>query len=394
MADGTRPTNVFERRIEALRAAMRGAGWDGALLTPSGDMEFITGLPRPGCEPTESHKYGDYLQGVLVTPDHLVVLIPYLAHLGIDPQLETRPWLQQELIHLPDGVDEPEDGFRPFAAYLPPTATLGLPKHAMAMTAVRLARRFPGFRFACTEELVAPLRMVKEPEDLEAMRRSALAADDVFAKVVEQLSLGIPEADVYRELDRQMRLAGVDGLSFQTSLMSGSREEPFRFGRASGGARGRLLTAGSVLAFDYGFLLDGWCSDFGRTVYFGEPTAEMREAHYLVAESQRRAMEAMVGGAVTAAEVDAVARGFLAEAGRDQEFIHRLGHSIGMDVHEHPFLCYSDQTVLRDGMTFTVEPSLYVGGDYIVRVEDVVLVTPEGGRSLNVTPTFEMTIVR
>jgi Xaa-Pro aminopeptidase len=385
--------NVFERRIETLRGAMGEASVDAVLLTPSGDMTFITGLPRPGREPTESHKYGDYLQGVLITADRVVTIVPYLAHLGVDVQLETRPWLAAEVIHLPDGVDEPDEGYRPFAAYLPANAVVGLPKHALAMTALRIGRRFPGFRFVCTEDLVSPMRMVKDPEDLEAMRRSCLAADLAFTEVVKHLHPGVWEAEVYRELDWQMRLIGADGTSFGTALMSGSADEPFRFGRGGGGPMGRQLSEGCVLAFDYGFLMDGWCSDFGRTVYFGEPTAEMREAHFLVAEAQRRAMEVMVGGAVTCAEVDAAARDFLTEAGRGHEFIHRLGHSIGMDVHEHPFLCYSDQTLLRNGMTFTVEPSLYAGGDYIVRVEDVVVVAADGGRSLNVTPTFEMTVV-
>ncbi len=190
-----------------------------------------------------------------------------------------------------------------------------------------------------------------------------------------------------------MRLLGADGTSFNTSLLSGRPGLCSGFAAPAGDPLGRELTEGWVLAFDFGFVCDGWCSDFGRTVYFGEPTEEMREAHYLVAEAQRRGMEAMRGGRVTAADVDAAARDFLAEAGRGPQFIHRLGHGIGVDVHEHPFLCNTDHTVLRDGMTFTVEPSLWVNREYFVRVEDVVVVTPDGGVSLNVTPTFEMTVI-
>ena len=160
------------------------------------------------------------------------------------------------------------------------------------LTRVRLGRRFPGFRCACTEELVAPLRMVKEPADLEAMRRAALAADAVFTEVVQRLYPGIPEVEAYRELDRQMRLVGVDGLSFQTSLMSGSREEPFRFGRPSGGPRGRHLTAGSVLAFDYGFVLDGWCSDFGHDLHRGAKPLRGRRLH----RARRRRRAGVTGG--------------------------------------------------------------------------------------------------
>lgn len=385
--------NRFEQRIAILRAAMEQTAVDAVLLTPSGDMEFITGLPRARREPTESHTFGDYLQGVLITPERVITIVPYLAHLSIDPQLEHLPWLAKEVVHLPDAQEDPEEGYRLFAKLGAAGGTIGLPKHAMAMTATKLGARYPALRFMCVEEFTSPMRMVKDPEDLEAMRRASHIADHVLQNVVAHLHPGIREAEVYREIDWQMRLLGADGTSFNTSLLSGRPGLCTGFAAPAGDPMGRELTEGWVLAFDFGFVCDGWCSDFGRTVYFGEPTEEMREAHYLVAEAQRRGMEAMRGGRVTAADVDAAARDFLAEAGRGPQFIHRLGHGIGVDVHEHPFLCSTDHTVLRDGMTFTVEPSLWVNREYFVRVEDVVVVTPDGGVSLNVTPTFEMTVI-
>ncbi len=385
--------NRFERRIATLRATMERAAVDAVLLTPSGDMEFITGLRRPRREPTESHTFGDYLQGVLITSDQVITIVPYLAHLSVDPQLEHLPWLSNEVVHLPDCQDDPEEAYRLFAGLGAAGGTIGLPKHAMAKTLTQLGARFPGLRFTCAQELISPMRMVKDLEDLEAMRRASLMADDALKNVVAHLQPGVSEAEVYRELDWQMRLLGADGTSFNTSLLCGRPGLRGGFAAAPAAPLGRKLTEGWVLAFDFGFVCDGWCSDFGRTVYFGEPTEEMRQAHRLVAEAQLRGIEAMHGGAVTAAEVDAAARDFLVEAGRGPQFIHRLGHGIGVDVHEPPFLCATDHTVLRDGMTFTVEPSLWVDREYFVRVEDVVVVTPDGGVSLNTTPTFEMTVV-
>ncbi len=397
--------NRYKKRIGLLREAMAAAGVDAALLTPSGDMEFITGLKRPRREPVETHTFGDYLQGVLVTPDHIVTIVPYLAHLSIDPQLPRLPWLGDDVIHLPDGDENPAVGFRPFDELIRTPApagaagsgerarTLALPKFALAMTAIKLGARYPEMRFTCTEDLVSPLRMVKDAEDPEAMRVAAKMADDAFQNVVAKLHPGIHEADVYHELEWQMRLLGADGTSFSTSLLTGRPGMQAGFGAPADTPLGNQLSAGWVLAFDFGFLANGWCSDFGRTVYFGEPTEDMRRCHYLVMEAQRLGMEAMVGGRVTAAEVDAAARDFLIKAGRGHEFIHRLGHSIGVDVHEHPFLCSTDATVLQNGMTFTVEPSLWVNHEYFIRVEDVVMVTPEGGVSLNVTPTFDMIVI-
>ena len=385
--------NRYEKRIEQLRRVMAESGIDAALLTPSGDMQYITGLPRPRREPVETHVFADYLQGVLITPDRVTTIVPYLAHLSVDPYLRDRPWLAHDVVHLPDGIDEPEEGLELFTDLGQRGARLALPKFALAITPINLKERFPRLCFACTEDLISPMRMVKEADELEAMRAAARMADQAFGNVVAKLHPGIREAEVYHELDWQMRLAGADGTSFSTSLMIGRpglKDDP---GSCAQDPLGRTLDAGWVLAFDFGFIGQGWCSDFGRTVYFGEPNERTRQAHMLVAEAQRRAMKRMVGGHVTAREVDAAARDFLTEEGVGHEFIHRLGHGIGIDVHEHPFLCSTDATTLQNGMTFTVEPSLWVDQEYFVRVEDVVLVTPKGGVSFNSTPTFDMIVI-
>lgn len=379
-------------RLGRLRSAMAEAGVGACLLTPSGDMEFVTGLKRGRQEPVETHRYGDYLQGVLVTPDRIVTIVPHLAHLSVDPQLPKLPWLAEEVLHLPDGVDEPAEALALFAGLQRAGAVIALPKFGLAMTVTKLQALFPGLRFTSTEDLVSPMRMVKDPDDLQDMERAAAAADQAFRNVVAKLHLGIHEAEVYQELDWQARVLGTDGTSFTTSLLMGRPGLPAA-APSPQGPLGQQFLPGWVLAFDFGFICNGWCSDFGRTVYFGQPTPQMAEAHFLVAEAQRRAFEIMAGGQATCAQVDAAARGFLEAAGRGQEFIHRLGHSIGMDVHEHPFLIHTDQTMIQNGMTFTVEPSLWVGHEYFVRVEDVVLVTPEGGRSLNAIPTFDMTVI-
>lgn len=391
--------NRYEKRIEQLREAMQAAGIDAALLTPSGDMEFITGLKRQPGESVEMHTFGDYLQGVLVTQNQIVTIIPHLKHLSIDPQLPNLPWLGDDVIHLPDGDENPTVGLRPFDELVGGgtggggAVTLALPKFALAMTPIRLAQRYPNMRFTCTEDLVSPMRMVKDSDDLDKMRVAARMADQAFENVVAKLHHGIREGDIYHEIEWQTRVLGAEGTSFTTTLLTGRPGLQAGFAESAGGPLGRELTSGWVLAFDFGFLVNGWCSDFGRTVYFGEPTEEMRRAHYLVMEAQRLGMAAMIGGRATAAEIDATARDLLVKEGRGHEFIHRLGHGIGIDVHEHPFLCSTDTTVLQNGMTFTVEPSLWVNHDYFVRVEDVVLVTSNGGVSLNTTPTFDMIVI-
>ena len=137
-----------------------------------------------------------------------------------------------------------------------------------------------------------------------------------------------------------------------------------------------------AILFDCGAIYEGYCYDFGRTVFFGEPEAAYQEIYRLVMSSQAAGIEAMRAGQVTAAEVDQAARDVIVEAGYGAAFRHRLGHGIGMDVHEPPFLTASDDTILQAGMIFTVEPSIMQFDDFSARVEDVVVVRDHGGEPL------------
>ncbi len=145
------------------------------------------------------------------------------------------------------------------------------------------------------------------------------------------------------------------------------------------------------VSFDFGAIYEGYCSDFGRTVFCGEPTAEEQRIHSLVMAAQRAGMEALRGGAATGADADAAARGTLERAGYAHLFWHRLGHGIGCDVHEPPFLTQPETRTLQPGMTFTVEPSVN-GPGVAIRVEDVVLVTPTGGETFS-HATKDLTVV-
>jgi len=130
-------------------------------------------------------------------------------------------------------------------------------------------------------------------------------------------------------------------------------------------------------------VLEGYCSDFGRTVHFGEPTEEFRRCYDLVIGSHDAAIREMKSGQITAEGANAVARAVIEKGGYGEHFRHRLGHGIGLDVHEPAFLTQGDTTVLQTGMAFTVEPSIYWPGHVGTRIEDIVIVRPEGGEVLN-----------
>ena len=144
----------------------------------------------------------------------------------------------------------------------------------------------------------------------------------------------------------------------------------------------RKLDPPVSILFDFGGIYQGWCYDFGRTVFFGEPNEEAQRVYDLMMASQAAGIAALKAGEATTSDADLAARQVIDEAGYGETFRHRLGHGIGMDVHEPPFLTKGDETPLEDGMCFTIEPSIMQINDYSARVEDIVVARPGGGEKL------------
>jgi len=391
-------SHKYTNRIDTLRHTMQTHGVDAVFLAPSGDMEYVTGLRRRPPDPVETSFQGDDLLGILVTQDRLITFLPASSAIhGVEGLLQDCPWLMQEIVRLPRGIDQPAEGYAVFGTLGLANATVALPRFAQAMTVINLARHYPHMRFVNTDTFMDSLRTMRDPDDIEAIRKACRITDAIFRQVVDDLHTGDEIADVIREIHAQMVKQGAEGPSFNTMLLYGGphteRQEFPQPSFAGPGSLNATLTPGTVLAFDFGVLYAGWCSDFGRTVYIGEPTAAMLHDHQLVADSQQAALDIMRGGEVTGAQADAAARRVFADAGRSEEFIHGLGHGVGVNVHEPPSLSAGSDTILQNGMTLAVEPSLWVDRRYFVRAEDVVVVTPLGAETLHGVPTRDIFVI-
>jgi Xaa-Pro dipeptidase len=190
---------------------------------------------------------------------------------------------------------------------------------------------------------------------------------------------GVTMDELVEEVEHQMRVRGSLAPSFTTHVFTGGLEDRLESRTPSGG---RPLRHGESVLFDFGGVLDGYCSDFGRTIFCGEPTAEYRRAYQAMLDAQEAGRAAARPG-VPCSEVNRACREPIEEAGYGPYFRHRMGHGIGLDIHERPFMSVEDDTPLEAGMSFTDEPSILVPGRVGVRIEDVVVCEEGGGRKLN-----------
>jgi len=240
--------------------------------------------------------------------------------------------------------------------------------------------------FVALAPLVARLREVKDADEIRKMRAAAAMGCRLFERMLGVIEPGIREIAVAAELEHAARLAGAEGMSFETIVASGKRSA-LPHGRAT---KARLPRRGFV-TLDFGVVLDGYCSDMTRTVHLGRATKAEREAYDAVLEAQEAGVAAVREG-VAVGEVDEAARSVLRRAGLDKWFSHSTGHGVGLEIHEAPRLAAKRTQKLEAGMVITIEPGIYIPGKFGVRIEDMVLVTAKGGEIL--TPSTKAWICK
>jgi len=376
--------DTHEARIQAVREEMGRQGVGAMFLPASADLLYLTGIPRGKPGPTRTIPPGGWARGVLLTADKAVYLCPRLSSLLGLGAIESKQWIDDILI-VEEVRDLPGHVRDLVAPLLGEVQKLAVPETTTADTVLQFAQLFPGLRVVSTESLVGRLRRIKEPEEVEFMRKASRIADKAFTDMLDRLEIGMTEGEITAEVESLMTQHGASGLSFYSGIMIRGPQVENLGGAGGGRERPFTLSPGDTLSFDIGCVYEDYCSDFGRTVYVGSISEEIRRVHELVMEAQAAGIAAMVAHQATCAQVDHAARSVIEQAGHGEGFLHRLGHAIGLDVHEPPFLTHTDDTVLRPGMTFTVEPSIFVPGHGYVRTEDVLLVTDEGTECLNKT---------
>lgn len=220
------------------------------------------------------------------------------------------------------------------------------------------------------------MRLVKDERELESLWQAFKIADGAFERLLKEIKSGMTEKELAARLEYYMRSLGSEGVSFDTIVASGHRSA-----LPHGAPTDKKIEVGDFVTFDFGALYNGYHSDTTRTVVMGMANSWHREIYTVVQEAQYRGIKAARPG-ITGKELDGMIREYIESRGYGKYFTHGLGHGVGLEIHELPNINSRGDIVLQEGMVFTVEPGVYIQGKGGVRIEDTVVLTKDGARSL------------
>jgi Xaa-Pro aminopeptidase len=238
----------------------------------------------------------------------------------------------------------------------------------------------PDARFMPCENLVQRLRKVKDSYEIGKIRQAAEIGDKVFGEILAEITVGVKEAELAAEIDHRFRRRGASGSAFDTIVASGPRSS---MPHARAGER--RFARGDMITFDMGAVFEGYCADMTRTVVLGKADESQRSVYNLVLRAQQKAVD-MVKPGIRSCDLDRAARGMIEDEGYGENFGHRLGHGVGLQVHEEPVLSSKVEEPVSVNMVFTVEPGVYLPKRWGVRIEDTVVVRKDGVEVLTRSP--------
>lgn len=358
---------AHRERLRSAAAAAGERGIDALLITPSEDYAYLLGYSAPAME---------RLTCLVVPSDGEPMLVL--------PRLE-EPLARHELGELAGGIellawDETDDPIQLVRSLVGGALRVAVQDQMWARFALRLRAALDPAELVPAGPTMSGLRSVKSPEEIELLRAAAAAADRAMEAIVAEPLVGRVESEVSRRIRELLIQAGHNDAGFAIVASGPNSASPHH------AAGSRRIGAGEAIVLDIGGKRSGYASDTSRTAFVGEPPAEFVELYEVLREAQAAACEAVRPG-ITGAELDAVARDIITEAGYGEAFLHRTGHGIGRETHEEPYIVASNDEPLVAGNAFSVEPGIYVRDRWGARIEDIVVCTPDGGERLNTTST-------
>ncbi len=352
---------IYATRLARVREVMAERGIDVVLLSVGRDLPYLTGYEAMPLE---------RLTMLVVPRDGEATMVI--------PRLEAPRVVEQPDVFSLLPWDETENPVELVAKLAAGARTAAVGDQMWARFLVELLPLLPGVEYRRATEVVGRLRMVKDETEVNALQAAGQAAD----RVARQLQAGeIPlvgrtEAQVSADISARLIAEGHDKVNFAIVAAGPNAASPHHH------AGDRVIAENEIVLCDFGGTMDGYCSDTTRCVFTGEPPAEIAEAYAVLHEAQQRAVAAATVG-TPCEDVDRAAREVIAAAGYGEYFVHRTGHGIGMEEHEDPYIVDGNRRPLEPGHAFSIEPGIYVPGRWGMRLEDIVVATPDGPLPLN-----------
>ncbi len=351
----------YATRMASAQDLMRARGIDALCLSVGSDLPYLTGYKAMPLE--------RLTMLVLPTEGDATLVVPGLEA----PRVEADDVPMAVL-----GWGELEDPIAIVDGHLGSAANVLIGDETWSRFLVDLQSADTNRSFAKASDLMAVLRMRKSPAEISKLRSAAATVDGVVGQLEEVRFSGRTERDVARELTERTLADGHETMEFWIVASGPNGASPHHEPGA------RIIEHGDAVVVDFGGHERGYGSDTTRMFVVGEAPYGFDAAYEVLRRAQAAAVDHVRPG-VTAESVDAAARDIIAEAGYGDLFIHRTGHGIGMDTHEHPYIVEGNRQVLELGMAFSIEPGIYNPGEWGMRIEDIVTVTEKGVERLNCT---------
>lgn len=349
----------FAERISRAVAAMTTAGVDAMCVSIGSDLPYLTG----------------YRAHISERPTMLVIDGSGVTTMVI-PTLEAPRVTRHDDVFSLEVWDETDDPMGIVDSLLADAGRIAIGSQTWSRFTLDLQGRRPSSTWIDAEPIMSSLRIIKSPAEIDRLRAAAAAVDGVADDINGIRFSGRTEADVAREITDRTLAAGHESVEFCIVASGPNGASPHHT------ASDRVINMGDAIVVDFGGYQDGYCSDTTRTFVVGEPPSGFVEAYAVLLKAQTSA-SAFVAPGRKASEIDAHARAIIDAAGYGDRFFHRLGHGIGLDGHERPYLVDGDDTVIEEGMAFSIEPGIYTPGEWGMRIEDIVVATASGVESLN-----------
>ncbi len=353
---------MIEKRIRRVLDAMTQQGLTQMLVADPGAIYYLTGKHiAPGERMLALYLSAGGSHKLIVNK-----LFPIEEDLGVD------------LVFYSD-TDEP---VKLLAQFIDHNAPMGIDKTWPARFLIPLMELGAGSRFVNSSPILDEIRMIKDAEEIEAMRAASRINDATMGRMQELVKPGMSETEVGDALAKiYLELGANGGYSFDPIVAYGANAaDPHH-----SNAEDAIAKEGDGVIIDMGCIHNSYCSDMTRTLFLGEPTEHQKEIYNIVLGANLAGIAAVKPG-VRFCDVDKACRDYITERGYGEQFLHRTGHSIGLECHEAGDVSSINTTVLKPGMIFSIEPGVYLAGDVGVRIEDLVLVTEDGCEVLNHFP--------